>query len=133
MTTLTQDRLGRLRSALEQRAAVLRGEIAEVVDERTDELTTERETVEDAGEHGEQFRQDEVRDAEEGRDAAELREIEAALARMDEGRYGTCVDCGRDIGWARLQAQPTAMRCVQCQRRYEEEAPQRRQQEQTPQ
>jgi RNA polymerase-binding transcription factor DksA len=31
------------------------------------------------------------------------------------GEYGICVDCGNDIGAARLAAQPAALRCVACQ------------------
>lgn len=49
------------------------------------------------------------------RDVRELREVEAALARMADGTYGECADCGQDIGFARLQAYPTAARCIRCQ------------------
>lgn len=45
----------------------------------------------------------------------ELRDIEAALQRMNEGGYGECSDCGAEIGFARLKAYPTAKRCVRCQ------------------
>lgn len=43
-----------------------------------------------------------------------LSEIEAALARMDEGTYGTCVVCGEPIPEARLEARPSAATCVSC-------------------
>ncbi len=49
------------------------------------------------------------------RDVRELREVEAALGRMAEGTYGECAECGQDIGFARLQAYPAALRCIQCQ------------------
>jgi DnaK suppressor protein len=49
----------------------------------------------------------------------EIREIEAAKARIDDGSYGTCAECGRDIGFERLLAQPTALRCVACQGQWE--------------
>lgn len=55
------------------------------------------------------------------RDAGELREIRAALGRMSDGSYGTCVECGEPIDIARLRAQPAAVRCMACQRRYEHE------------
>lgn len=45
---------------------------------------------------------------------AQLHEIDAALARVDDGSYGTCVVCGGPIGDARLDARPTADRCIAC-------------------
>ena len=53
------------------------------------------------------------------RDIAELGEVEAALARIADGSYGTCSDCGAAIGWPRLNAQPTAERCIACQEKFE--------------
>ncbi len=45
-----------------------------------------------------------------------LEGIEAALARMDTGAYGTCERCGADIGAARLAARPASSRCLACAR-----------------
>jgi RNA polymerase-binding protein DksA len=56
------------------------------------------------------------------RDVAELSEVEAALVRMDDGSYGTCAGCGEPIGWPRLNAQPTAERCIACQEKVEKRA-----------
>ncbi len=44
----------------------------------------------------------------------ELRRIEAALARIDEGRWGECAECGRAIEARRLEALPWAIRCAGC-------------------
>lgn len=49
------------------------------------------------------------------RDLAELANVEQALARVNAGSYGECVDCGSAIPYARLAAYPAAMRCVTCQ------------------
>lgn len=49
------------------------------------------------------------------RDIQELRDTEAALRRLREGSYGTCSDCEAEIGFARLQANPAAARCIACQ------------------
>jgi len=49
----------------------------------------------------------------------ELAQCEAALQRLDEERYGDCVDCGEPIAWPRLLAQPAAERCAACQRAFE--------------
>ena len=46
-------------------------------------------------------------------------EIVKALQRVDEGCYGVCVDCGRDIPLIRLRARPEAARCIRCQSDYE--------------
>ncbi|PIY73148.1 MAG: dimethylmenaquinone methyltransferase, partial [Rhodobacterales bacterium CG_4_10_14_0_8_um_filter_70_9] len=44
----------------------------------------------------------------------EIRMIEAALARIDAGEFGYCVNCGAPIGKARLDIVPHAPRCVKC-------------------
>ncbi len=48
-----------------------------------------------------------------------LLQNEHALARIDEGTYGTCESCGEAIGKARLQAFPRATLCVTCKQREE--------------
>ncbi|MBE0614900.1 MAG: TraR/DksA family transcriptional regulator [Burkholderiales bacterium] len=53
------------------------------------------------------------------RESQELQEVEAALARIDDGSYGDCSDCGEEIGAARLKANPAARRCLSCQEKYE--------------
>jgi RNA polymerase-binding protein DksA len=42
--------------------------------------------------------------------------VEAALARLDAGTYGTCAACGRAITPERLEALPAAALCIDCQR-----------------
>jgi DnaK suppressor protein len=42
-------------------------------------------------------------------------EIDAALARIGDGSYGTCVSCGAPIPFERLEIVPAADRCVTCQ------------------
>ncbi len=44
----------------------------------------------------------------------ELAEIEAALARLDQGNYGICTRCQAPIGPRRLKAVPYAVTCMQC-------------------
>ena len=43
-----------------------------------------------------------------------LAEVEAALRRVDDGTYGTCLRCGRAIPAGRLEARPVARTCVAC-------------------
>lgn len=43
-----------------------------------------------------------------------LGEVEAAMARLDDGTYGRCEKCGDAIAPARLEAMPTARLCIRC-------------------
>lgn len=46
-------------------------------------------------------------------------ELRAALARLDAGTYGACVDCGQPIDAARLEFRPEAARCLADQEKVE--------------
>src|SRR6202158_4348058 len=46
-------------------------------------------------------------------------QVERALARVKEGGYGMCEDCGHRIPAERLRYQPSATRCVECQGRWD--------------
>jgi RNA polymerase-binding transcription factor len=48
-----------------------------------------------------------------------LEAIDAALARIDAGTYGICVNCGRPIAPERLEAMPWATLCIDCKREEE--------------
>lgn len=50
---------------------------------------------------------------------ATLVAIEEALARLDDGTFGRCIDCGDLIPIERLRALPYAPRCLPCQGRAE--------------
>ena len=45
-----------------------------------------------------------------------LEQVDRALARIDDGSYGTCEVCGREIGAERLRARPWATLCIDDQR-----------------
>ncbi len=47
----------------------------------------------------------------------QLDAVDAALARIEEGGYGTCVICGNPIPEARLEARPSSILCVDCKSR----------------
>ena len=61
----------------------------------------------------------EVELAQISQELAELQDIEAAQLRIQRGDYGRCGDCGATIERRRLDAYPTAKRCVACQDRRE--------------
>ena len=52
----------------------------------------------------------------EGHSGQVLRQIDAALARINEGTFGTCSRCGKPIAEERLEARPWASLCIDCQR-----------------
>lgn len=47
-------------------------------------------------------------------------QIDRALEEMDDGTYGTCVDCGEQIPDARLEVRPLSVRCVSCAAEHED-------------
>ena len=47
-------------------------------------------------------------------------EIEAALARIEDGTYGRCIDCGKEIPEGRLEIRPEAARCMEDQAKFEQ-------------
>lgn len=49
-----------------------------------------------------------------------LADIDDALMRIDEGSYGECARCGKEIPEKRLEAMPTARHCADCQQLIEE-------------
>ena len=44
----------------------------------------------------------------------ELADVSAALARIQVGVYGVCIECGEAIPYSRLKAFPTAKHCLGC-------------------
>ncbi len=96
------------KAQLETRLADLKGRLqgieAELDSHQSqdwEELATEREgdeVLEGMGVSGQQ----------------EIRKIEAALVRIDEGEYGSCVKCGAEIGEARLNVLPYTPFCREC-------------------
>jgi RNA polymerase-binding transcription factor DksA len=95
---------------LERRLAEL-GARLEAIDEELDshhnpdwsELAVEREV-------------DEVLEATGGAGLLEIRQIRAALGRIENGTYGDCVNCGAAIAQARLDAIPWTPLCRECAR-----------------
>jgi DnaK suppressor protein len=49
-----------------------------------------------------------------------LQMVDGALQRMDDGTYGQCLSCGREIGIKRLEAVPWTHLCIDCQSKAEE-------------
>lgn len=52
-----------------------------------------------------------------------LLQVEDALRRIEEGAYGHCLDCGRSIEPARLEAVPWTPYCLEDQQKHDAESP----------
>jgi RNA polymerase-binding protein DksA len=50
-----------------------------------------------------------------------IRDIESTFKRIENDEYGVCIDCGDNIAFNRLQAYPTAKRCIVCQEKREKQ------------
>ncbi len=50
-----------------------------------------------------------------------IKKIQQALTRIEEGEFGVCVECGDDIGIARLKARPMTTLCINCKSKQEED------------
>lgn len=48
-----------------------------------------------------------------------LADIDAALNRIEDGSYGMCTNCGKQIPEERLEARPSATLCIDCRRERE--------------
>jgi len=121
MSELTHEQLESLRRRLDDRQRSL---LLETRDElQNTEQRQYAEVVDRAPvDEGDQSVSTELADLNMGmmnRHMREIRDIETAKARLQDGGYGTCAECGRDIDFERLLVQPTALRCVDCQEQWE--------------
>ncbi len=71
--------------------------------------------VADVGETSEADIQDDIEFALIQMKAETLSKIDEALARLEEGAYGNCFECGEEISEQRLRALPFAVRCRECE------------------
>lgn len=110
-----QTEFATLRAMLVDRQHELRSEIraAEQASLSATQLSTG--DVTDQKETAQHHQRGEMADAQEQRDRDELKQVESALQRLDQGVYGDCLSCGEPIALPRLQVQPAAPRCAACQ------------------
>jgi len=112
MTRFTEAQWQRLMTLLDEQEARVQRQSASL---RAAAVPAQRtEPIENA-DLADQETGDQTNDVMLARYRNELTQIEAAHERMQEHRYGICVGCGEPIPFLRLQAQPTALRCLSCQ------------------
>ena len=68
----------------------------------------------DSQERAQQAENDEVLEGLEAQTREEAEQIRAAIKRIDDGEYGTCVTCGEEIADGRLEALPFTPVCIGC-------------------
>jgi DnaK suppressor protein len=95
-----------LRASLEEERGQLQAQLAEL-DEDSDLSYDENfaDSAQVAGQQG-------ANGALSGQLGENLAEVERALAKMDEGTYGQCEVCGKDIAEPRLEAMPATRFCI---------------------
>lgn len=95
-------------ATLRARRAELVGELSEI------EQTLDDEPPKDWEDRAVERQGDEVLEAMGAHDMAELKRIDAALARITDGTYGECMKCGGDISAERLAVVPDTPFCKAC-------------------
>jgi RNA polymerase-binding protein DksA len=120
MANLTDKQLSGLKQKLLDRQRVLVNEVRDKREQAAAEGNDDAMgSVGDAGDESVMRMITDLDIQEAGRDVEELNDIEAALRRMDDGTYGDCDECGQEIGFPRLNVQPTATRCITDQEKFE--------------
>ncbi len=116
MANFTEEQLAQIKSALHRRYLELREEIR-------NELVHSDETFDVS-------QADDLRNILTDVDAAlidrqinEMRELEISEKHLMQLEFGDCVECGGEIGFERLIANPSAQRCAACQQKYEKRYP----------
>jgi len=112
----TEQKLSQARQRLTDRSAALRLDIQRELRKCGDELYGDlADTVADSGERSVSDLLNDVYLAEIDRDVLELRDVEAAQARLKNGTYGICADCGEFVDPIRIEYNPQVARCLGCQ------------------
>jgi len=112
-----RSRYNELKQMLEERRrelqAQVQGKIRDVRSEGT--WGGKQNEVLDAVESSDADIQDEIEFALISMKSETLNKVNDALARLEQGDYGDCFECGEEIGEKRLRALPFAVRCKDCE------------------
>lgn len=120
MSHLSDEQLSQLKQKLETARQQLRKDIRDELlrtdEEQYGELAGQ---VHDSGDEAVADLLSDINTAVLGQSIKALREVEAAQERVKEGWYGRCEECQEEIPFERLDAYPTARRCMTHQEQYE--------------
>ncbi len=118
---LTKRQMTTLATALDKRHATLLAEVRSELEHSENQQYVELIDREH-GDIGDQSVADTLADMNlviVDRHILELRELEAAKARIKDATFGTCIDCEGSIPVERLAVYPAALRCITCQQQKE--------------
>lgn len=113
---MTRKQLNRLKASLVEKRLALIQKVNGIKSDLRDPIPR---TVQDSGDKILEFTSCHALLSESFLHSLNLRSIEDALKRMEEGTYGRCADCGSHIETRRISAVPWALFCIQCQEREE--------------
>src|SRR6187431_399576 len=109
-----KNRYNELKKMLEDRRRELLNEVQGRIRDVRLEGNKDRDVL-DQGETSEVDIQEDIEFALIQMKSETLHKIEEALARLEEGTYGNCFECGDEISERRLRALPFAVRCKDCE------------------
>lgn len=117
MSTFQPEMAPRFMDLLARREAQLQAVLAEeAADERAQaQAHAAGSQVTDTKELAEEVTMSAVHEMQHAHAVAELEAVRAARQRLEAGTYGQCAACGEAIELRRLEAVPTAIRCIRCQ------------------
>ncbi len=98
----------KVKSMLEERIQFLSNKVDEIEGDLREPADP------DFAEQATEAEADEVLEGLESSALMEISQINAALARIEEGSYGECATCGEPVGEKRLEAIPHASQCISC-------------------
>ena len=116
---LSREEIDAFRAVLRERRVELAGDV-ELLEDEAFRSSDDEVSVDHMADHGsDSYEKDQTIGLME-REGQALRSIDAALARIDAGRYGLCSYCNGPIARARLIALPYALLCLECQMKVEQ-------------
>jgi DnaK suppressor protein len=122
-TQTTSRRYEDLRKILEGRRSEILSEVqGRIRGVRAEGSQNKLNEVFDAGESSDADIQEDIEFALIQMKAETLTKINEALARLEEGHFGNCFECGEEIAEVRLRALPFAVRCKDCEEAREQAA-----------
>lgn len=112
----TASQVAALKARLVEERLRLRGRLGYLED---DDETSDASNVGDIADAATYFESRELRRGLQLAEMEQLRLVEAALTRIDEGTFGKCTGCGQPIEFARLEVLPQAPTCIACKQKEE--------------